>query len=173
MPRVIIIGGPNGAGKTTFANWSGLAGDEGIVFVNADQIALELPDLLLTQQQLDRRAGRAMLQRIDELVTHRADFMFETTLATLLYARRIRLWRDIGYSVVLVYLRLRTVEHSIARVRSRVEAGGHGIPEETIRRRFAKGLFCLRKIYLPIVDEWYIWDSPEGEFEMVEHGARH
>jgi predicted ABC-type ATPase len=53
-------------------------------------------------------------------------------------------------------------------VRRRVAAGGHGIPEETIRRRFGRSLEYLGTRYKPIVDEWYVWDSLEGEFRLAE-----
>ena len=52
---------------------------------------------------------------------------------------------------------------SIERVRRRVEAGGHDIPEATIRRRFGKSLRYLDELYKPIVDEWYVWRTDGGE----------
>ena len=94
--------------------------------------------------------------------------MFETTLASLTYATRIPEWRAKGYYVGLVYLRLPNIDASIGRVRRRVEAGGHGIPEEIIRRRFSRSLECLEQRYKRVVDEWYIYDSLEGEFRLAE-----
>jgi predicted ABC-type ATPase len=76
--------------------------------------------------------------------------------------------RACGYSVSLIYLRLPSVEASIDRVRRRVEAGGHGIPEETIRRRFDKSRGYFEKAYKSIVDEWYVWDSVEATFKLAE-----
>ena len=76
--------------------------------------------------------------------------------------RRFQSWRKRGYTVSLVYLRLGSVDESMARVRKRVAAGGHGIPEEAIRRRFGKSLRYFETIYKPIVDEWYIWESLRG-----------
>ncbi len=109
-----------------------------------------------------------MLERIDSLVRSGADFLFETTLATLTYAQKIPVWRRSGYATSLIYLRLPSVEASIARVNRRIEAGGHGIPEEIIRRRFYKSAAYLEDIYKPIVDEWYIWDSLEGNFALTQ-----
>ena len=80
-------------------------------------------------------------------------------LASLGYAQKIPLWREQGYVVSLVYLRLDRVEQSIARVCKRVAAGGHSIPEDAIRRRFGKSWRYFESIYRPIVDEWYIWAS--------------
>ena len=46
--------------------------------------------------------------------------------------------------------------------------GGHNIPEATIRRRFRMSLEYLEKLYKPIVDEWYVWNSLEGDFELAQ-----
>ena len=168
MQEVIILAGPNGAGKTTFANEYLPAADEGLVFVNADEIAREVSAIDLPTAQADIQAARRMLEQIDGLAAARVEFMFETTLAGLTYARRIPIWRSLGYSVALIYLRLPSVERSIDRVRRRVEAGGHDIPETIIRRRYARSLVCFEQIYKPLVDEWYVWESLEGDFKVAE-----
>ena len=160
MPTLIIIAGPNGAGKTTFALEYLSAEERPFEFVNADEIAGGVAGR-------DFDAARMMLRRIDELVKGGADFAVETTLANLSYAQKIPDWRRRGYLVSLVYLRLGSVEDSLARVRRRVAAGGHGIPEETIRRRFGRSTSYFETVYRPIVDEWYIWASQEGTFALI------
>jgi predicted ABC-type ATPase len=160
-----MIAGPNGAGKTTFAREYLAAEDRSFEFVNADEIARDLPRG--TGGLSDVTAARMMLRRISELVEAGADFVLETTLANLTYAQMISEWKRLGYLVSLAYLRLGSVEESIARVRKRVEAGGHDIPNETIRRRFGKSHSYFETIYRPIVDEWYIWESREGAFIMM------
>jgi predicted ABC-type ATPase len=168
MQEIIIVAGPNGAGKTSFANEYLPAAEEGLVFVNADEIARELAKPGLPKPAVDLRAGREMLRRIDALAEARAEFMFETTLASLTYARKIQSWQRRGYSVALIYLRLPNVEMSVERVRRRVAAGGHNVPEYIIRQRFTKSLEYFEHLYKPIVDEWYVWDSLEGEFHLAE-----
>ena len=86
-----------------------------------------------------------MLRRVDELARANANFVVETTLASCTYAQKIPVWRGRGYTVSLVYLRLGSVEESIARVRKRVAAGGHGMPEDAIRRRFGKSRNYLKR----------------------------
>jgi predicted ABC-type ATPase len=168
MQEIIIIAGPNGAGKTSFANEYLLAAAEGLVFVNADEIAREFSSSSLSKPALDLRAGREMLRRIDLLAEAGVEFMFETTLASLTYVRKIRSWRQGEYTVALLYLRMPSPEKSIERVRRRVAAGGHDVPEAKIRQRFTKSLEYLERLYKPIVDEWYIWDSLEGDFQLAE-----
>jgi predicted ABC-type ATPase len=172
VAKIVIIAGPNGAGKTTFAREYRLGWQTRSVFVNADEIARELAGQDLTQEQIDLRAARNILERIGDLAETGAEFMFETTLATLTYAQKIPLWRRLGYSVSLIYLRLPSVEDSIVRVRRRVEAGGHGIPEHTIRRRFDKSMSYAENTYKPIVDKWYVYDSVEGGFTLTESWDR-
>jgi len=164
VPTVIIIAGPNGAGKTTFANEYLSTEERRLEFVNADEIARGLS----AGVRSDVLAGRLMLARIDELIEDGADFVVETTLASLAYAQKISAWRMRGYRVSLIYLRLDSVDESMLRVQRRVAAGGHGIPEEAVRRRFGKSLAYLETIYKPIVDAWYIWESREGAFRLVE-----
>jgi predicted ABC-type ATPase len=164
VPEVVIIAGPNGAGKTTFASEYRLTRQQPPVFVNADEIARELSGQNLSRGQIDMRSARIML----DLASAGADFMFETTLATLTYAKKIGRWRAVGYSTSLIYLRLPSVEAAIARVKRRVEAGGHGIPEDIIRRRFKKSMNYFENVYKAIVHEWYVRESAEGAFVLAE-----
>lgn len=167
MPVAIVLAGPNGAGKTTFASAFLSTSEENPAFVNADEIAREAPLSNMPVGLRNIRAARVMLNAVDALADIHADFIFETTLATLTYVRKIHSWQTMGYTVVLLYLRLSGVEDSIARVRRRVQAGGHDIPEAIIRRRFARSLRYLEK-YKHVVDEWYVWNSQEGDFTLAE-----
>lgn len=123
MPEIIILAGPNGAGKTSFANQF-LRDEEGIAYVNADEIARSLALRNRSQRELEIHAARLMLRQIDALVKAEHDFMFETTLSSLGYARKIPTWREAGYHVGLVYLRLPSLDASLARVAKRVADGG-------------------------------------------------
>jgi predicted ABC-type ATPase len=171
VPTLIIIAGPNGAGKTTFAREYLSAEERSFEFVNADEIARNL-NPREAQAASDLAAARMMISRTNELVDARADFAVETTLANLAYAQKIPTWRRLGYVVSLVYLRLGSVDESIARVQKRVAAGGHGIAEDVIRRRFGKSWAYFETIYRPIVDEWYVWASSEGAFVLINSWDR-
>lgn len=170
MPTLIIIAGPNGAGKTTFAREYLEAEETDFEFVNADEIARDVTGSRTATS--DMLAARLMLARIAELVEVGADFAIETTLANLSYAQKIPLWRSRGYQITLIYLRLPSIEASLARVRKRVAAGGHGIPEETIKRRFGKALVYFDTIYKSIVDVWYLYESQEGSFTLIDSWKR-
>ena len=173
LRKIIIIAGPNGAGKTSFANAYLPVEENGIVFVNADEIARKLPGATLSDSQREFRAGRLMLERIEALTQAGSELLFETTLASLSYAQRIPKWQALGYTVALIYLRLPDAHASVQRVKRRVELGGHDIPERVIQRRFSKSLEYLEIRYKPIVDEWYIYDSIEGRFELTATWDEH
>ncbi len=168
-PRVIIIAGPNGAGKTTFAR-EFLPKEAGLpVFINADLIAAGLspfnPDIAAIQ------AGRIMLSEIAEKVAKSESFAIETTLSGHGYARHIPAWRENGYRVELYFLSLDSPETAIARVKSRVQQGGHDIPEATIRRRFALGIDNFHRIYKPLVDAWGLYDNSGNEPIPLDRSA--
>jgi predicted ABC-type ATPase len=159
--------GPNGAGQTSFANEFLFADDE-LAFINADEAARSLARTGVTGGALDVAAGRIVLEVVDGFLDQNVEFVVETTLATSVYARRIPHWKKRGYWVSLNYLRLPSVDVAIERVRRRVAAGGHSISEDIIRRRFTRSLANLETLYKPIVDDWYVWDSLEGDFQLAE-----
>jgi predicted ABC-type ATPase len=155
--KIIIIAGPNGAGKTTFAR-SFLPQDARCPrFINADLIAAGLSPFQPEAAAI--RAGRLMLEEINNAVAHGETFAFETTLAGVGYLRRIRHWRNLGYHVSLFYLRLPDVEMAIARVATRVRQGGHNIPEDVIRRRFDASLRNFDQVYKAAVNDWTVYNN--------------
>ena len=158
--RILVIAGPNGAGKTTFAV-EFLPNDANCpVFVNADLIAAGLgpfhPNLAAV------RAGRLMLQQIDEHVRRGDSFAFEATLSGRSYARRILRWRALGYRVKLFFPRLPTPEMAIARVAHRVSGGGHDVPNPLIVIGFYNGWCHFENMYRDLVDNWKLCDNPDS-----------
>lgn len=53
------------------------------------------------------------------------------------------------------------------RVAMRVRQGGHGVPEEVIRRRFESGLANFHGIYSKLVDAWVLYDNSGPGFKMI------
>jgi predicted ABC-type ATPase len=155
--KIIIIAGPNGAGKTTFARSFLPAEAQCPRFINADLIAAGLSPFVPEAAAI--KAGKLMLREIDDAVAHGETFAFESTLAGLVYLRRIEGWRRLGYHVKLFFLRLPDPETAIARVATRVRQGGHHIPEDVIRRRFDAGLLNLEQFYKAAVDAWAVYDN--------------
>jgi predicted ABC-type ATPase len=138
MPNVIVIAGPNGAGKSTLAP-ALLRDTLGILeYVNADTIAEGLSAFAPEDASFD--AGRVMLGRLHELAAEGKDFSFETTLASRFYARWLEKLKLKGYFATLIFLYLENADLAVERVRGRVRMGGHNVGEDTIRRRYDRGL---------------------------------
>jgi len=155
-----IIAGCNGAGKTT-ASFTILPEIlDCKEFVNADEIARGLSPF--QPEKASFEAGRIMLQRIDDLMLGGENFAFETTLSTKTYKERIESAKNLGYTITLLFFWLRNVELAKERVKIRVQEGGHNIDEETIVRRYTRGIINLFDLFLPIVDEALIFDNSEG-----------
>jgi predicted ABC-type ATPase len=126
-------------------------------FVNADAIASGLS--AFDPEGAAMAAGRAMLARIRELADHRLSFAFETTLASRSFEPWLRRLIATGYRFQLVFLWLPSAEFAIRRVRARVRLGGHDVPEETVRRRYDRGLWNFFKLYRPLAATWRIYDN--------------
>jgi len=168
-PLVIVIAGPNGAGKSTTA--PSLLRDALQVseFVNADAIAGGLsafrPDSVAIP------AGRAMLERMQHLAEAEANFAFETTLASRSFAPWLARLKRRGYHVHVLFLWLESADLAVDRVAARVRVGGHAVPEETVRRRYERGLRNFFQLYLPLVDSWQVFDnSRAGRPRLVASG---
>ncbi|MBL8182457.1 MAG: AAA family ATPase [Blastocatellia bacterium] len=174
MPNVVVIAGPNGAGKSTLA--PALLRDTLNIreFVNADTIAEGLSAFAPEDASFD--AGRVMLGRLRDLAAEEKDFAFETTLASRFYAGWLKELQEHGYEVSLVFLWLESVDIAVQRVAARVRAGGHSVPEDTIRRRYERGLKNLFDLYIPVANSWRVFhgspiipkeiarfDEPRGE----------
>ena len=169
-PKIVIIAGPNGAGKTTFARAFLPEEAQCPRFINADLIAAGLSPFAPEAAAL--KAGRLMLHEIGECVARRESFAFETTLAGLVYLRRIEEWRSIGYHVSLFFLSLPAVELAFARVAERVAQGGHDIPASVIRRRFTAGHRNFHSHYRAAVDAWAVYDNSGDEPVLLQWGEK-
>ena len=165
-PVLYIIAGCNGAGKTT-ASLSILPEVlDCQEFVNADEIARGLSPFHPEEMAIE--AGKIMLKRIDSLVSQHKSFAIETTLATRSYKKLIERVKLEGYAVTLLFFWLPSPEMAESRVAARVATGGHDIPRDVIHRRYWLGLKNLFCIFVPIVDNWSLYDNRDELKPIVE-----
>lgn len=169
MPKLYIVAGCNGAGKTT-ASYTVLPEMlDCKEFVNADNIAAGLSPFNVEGVALE--AGRLMLNRINELLNEKADFAFETTLATRSYVPFIKRAQQNGYEVALLFFWLPSPELAIDRVKKRVADGGHHIPSDVITRRYYRGIKNIFHLYLPVCDRWLLIDNADLVPEIIAQGT--
>lgn len=165
--KLYIIAGCNGAGKTT-ASFNILPEMLNCQeFVNADEIARGISPFHPENVALE--AGRIMLNRIDELIRESSDFAFETTLATRSFQHTISKAKSKGYSVMLLFFWLNSIDLAKNRVKQRVLEGGHFIDENTISRRYKNGIRNLFEIYVPICDITLIYDNSQPLPQLIAY----
>lgn len=170
MPKMYIISGCNGSGKTT-ASYSLLPELlECRNFVNSDEFAKSLSPFDPSAASV--RASRFMLMKVGYLLENGETFSIETTLATRALVGLARRAQKAGYTVIILYLWLSSPQSAIERVRRRVAAGGHNIPDEVVKRRYYMGLDYLFNYYIPICDQWILADNSTSPFKVVAQGSK-
>ena len=170
MPNLYIISGCNGSGKTT-ASYTVLPEMLGCSqFVNSDEFAKSFSPFNPADASIS--AGRFMLLKIRYLLHRKADFSIETTLATRSLMRTIEEAKENGYRITLLYFWINSPDLAVKRVKDRVAAGGHSIPEHVIRRRYDMGLRYFFNDYMPVSDRWILVDNSQVPFRTIAEGDR-
>lgn len=154
------MAGPNGAGKTTFATKFLPEYAKCPNFVNADLIAQGLSPF--SPRNASIKAGKLVLQQIDDYARQSVDFGFETTLSGRLYVRMFKALKEKGYNLHLFFLWIPDTRLALARIRNRVTEGGHNIPAQDVRRRFARSIANFFNLYLSLLDSWMLFNNSSG-----------
>lgn len=135
MKRLDLVVGSNGAGKSTFVELTLTPLLPRSVFVNADEIAKQRwpADPLGHAYEAARIAAATRAA----LIQQGRSFIAETVFSHPSKLELIDTAHDAGYVVVLHVL-LIPEELAVHRVRYRVAAGGHDVPEDKIRERYRR-----------------------------------
>lgn len=139
-PRLTFIAGANGSGKTTLTRWNSEIFRQ-IPVLDPDAIASTLQATV--SSLLPIAAARQVLKSAEEHLDRGESFAVETTLSGKNYLQMMLDARGRGFEVVLIYIGTETVEINLARIRNRVLAGGHDVPEPDVRRRYKRSLVNL------------------------------
>lgn len=135
MQRLDLVVGPNGAGKSTFIAFTLAPLLPGSPVVNADEIA--------RQRWPEESAGRAYdaaqiaADTRARLIDLGRSFIAETVFSHPSKLDLIRTAHRAGFTVVL-HAMLIPEDLAVERVRHRVRAGGHGVPETKVRERHGR-----------------------------------
>ena len=163
-PTLCILGGCNGAGKTTLARE--LLPRLGLMrFLNADELARGLSPLDPSLSAF--RAGRILLDEARALMKAKASFALESTLSGKTYLALIREAKAQGYRFLLHYIVIGSGTQAVDRVALRVKLGGHHVPEEDVRRRFERSRQHFLEDYLPLANEWVLWDNSQPPHRRI------
>lgn len=133
-PVLYVLAGVNGAGKSSIGGH--LLRRAGLDWFNPDTFARELVAATgCDQAGANAAAWHEGMRRLDAAIDHGRHYAFETTLGGRTVPRRI-LDASRSHDVMVWYCGLSSPEQHLARVRARVAAGGHDIPEARIRARW-------------------------------------
>ena len=153
-----LFAGVNGAGKTTIYRTMGFEENENRV--NADEI-LAASGGDWSNQNDQMKAGREALSRLNSFIKQGVSFNQESTLTGQTILRTIEKVKENGFLVNLYYIGLDSPELAIERVKRRVASGGHGIPEDVIRKRYEASLDMLTRVP-PLCDFVVVYDNSKA-----------
>jgi predicted ABC-type ATPase len=155
VSRLDLVVGPNGAGKTTFVALALTPELPDALFVNADEIAAQRwPEDPVSHSYEAATIAEATRMR---LLQERHSFIAETVFS---HPSKLTLIDDAhaaGYRV-FVHVVMVPEDLSVARVASRVAAGGHDVPEVKIRERWHR-LWTNVAAAAEMSDETVCWDN--------------
>ena len=155
MKRLDLVVGSNGAGKSTFVERTLAPLLARSVFVNADEIAKQRwPADPASHSYEAARVAAATRAKLIELG---ASLIAETVFSHPSKLELINTARSADYTIVLHVL-LIPEELAVERVRLRVTAGGHSVPESKIRERYQR-LWGLVATAVLRCDSTTVYDS--------------
>jgi predicted ABC-type ATPase len=163
-PTLTFVAGANGSGKTTLTRWNSELFRE-IPVLDPDTIGKTLQSAATAAFPI--AGGRQVLTSAREHLRQAESFAVETTLAGKNYLRMMLEARQDGFEIVLVYIGTENVEINLARIRDRVLAGGHDVPQEDVRRRYKRS-FANLPIAIKRADHTILFDnSTEEGYRLV------
>ncbi len=159
-PCIFVLAGTNGAGKSSIGG--AMFRESGAEYFNPDEAAqrLRAANPGMTQEEANSAAWRQGKRLLERAISERLDFAFETTLGGHTIAGLLARALSKKMEVRVWYVGLATPELHIARVRSRVAAGGHDIPEAKIRERYESSRLNLVDL-MPKLTELRVYDNSE------------
>jgi predicted ABC-type ATPase len=135
MNRLDLVVGPNGAGKSTFVEFTLAPLLPKSAFVNADEIARQRWPADPAAHAYE--AAQIAADTRSRLIELRRAFIAETVFSHPSKLELIDSAHAASYTVILHVL-LIPEELAVQRVKHRVKAGGHDVPEDKIRQRYQR-----------------------------------
>ncbi|MBA5779473.1 zeta toxin family protein [Stappia sp. F7233] len=154
-PTMILLAGPNGAGKSTLYE-TRVAPRFAGPFINADIIQRD--ELRTPSPEASYEAARIAAARRDDCLAQGLDFVTETVFSHPSKLDLIDRARAAGFTTIVMHVGVESAEISVARVSARVDEGGHTVPQEKIRARYARGEALIRAAVLK-ADRAMVYDN--------------
>ncbi len=154
--EIIVFAGPNGSGKSTVTRAAKIINP----YINADDIkrATQCTDLEAAELAEDMR---------EYVLDVHKNFTFETVLSTSRNLDLLRRAKEQGYFIRCIYVLTADVNINIHRVMRRFASGGHDVPVEKIKARYARSLGQVPEL-LKICDICHIYDNTDVPFRIFK-----
>jgi predicted ABC-type ATPase len=158
-PILFVLAGVNGAGKSSVggAKFS----ERGRIFFNPDEAARAIrKETGCPFEEANAQAWQVGKEQLQTAIRRRESYSFESTLGANTIPRLLREAAQSGFRVKVWFVGLSSAEQHISRVRARVAAGGHDIPEAKIRERWngsRRNIIML----LPYLTELRVFDNSQ------------
>lgn len=167
MKRYILYAGVNGAGKSTLYQTTKYK--EYMPRINTDEIVRDLGDWRNTKDILV--AGKIAVKRLKQFFADGTTFNQETTLCGKSALNSILKAKEYGYMIELHYIGVDSVDIAKQRIQARVNAGGHGIPDKDVERRYEESFRNLEMI-IPKCDLVALYDNTSQfrRFAIIKQG---
>ncbi len=148
-PEIVVFAGPNGSGKSTFTELL----KPPIDYINADEIKKTL-------KCSDMEAATLAEEQRENHLENMEEFCFETVMSTERNLNLLRRAKEKGYFIRCYYILTADPAINVYRVKTRVEAGGHDVPEEKIISRYERALALVKDV-VAVSDVCHIYDNSE------------
>lgn len=167
MKKYILYAGVNGAGKSTLYQTTKCK--DQMFRINTDEILREFGDWRNMSDVMV--AGKIAIKRLKQYFADGVTFNQETTLCGKSTINAIIKAKEQGYIIELHYIGVDSVDIAKQRIRDRVEAGGHGIPEKDVERRYEESFKNLAAI-IPHCDLVALYDNTNQfrRFAIIKQG---
>lgn len=165
---MLIVAGPNGSGKSSAFYDVGLQpAGRAVWIINPDLLAVRIRDI---EKVSLRDANVAAVERIqawlNASVQAHQTVGVETVLSTSKYQDLVLSAKELGFEIWLFYVILDTPDRNVERVRLRVKAGGHTVPEAKIRERYTRSLKQM-PWFLDQADQAWIFDNSGSSPRLI------
>ena len=158
-----LFAGINGVGKSTLYQALGSSGFG--ERLNSDEIIVEQgKDWRSPSSQI--RAGIEVLKRQNEYFDKGLSMNRETTLSENSIVKILQYIKNMGYQIHIYYVGVNDLDIAKERIKKRVENGGHGIDEYTLKLRYKATQKNLKKV-IPYCDLLQFYDNSGSSIQLV------
>lgn len=154
-PMLLVLAGPNGSGKSTITTFFEKVGK----YTNADD--------MVSSTGMDNMKAALLADKMRyESIEKKEDFTFETVLSSDYKLDILRKAKSEGYFIKCVFVVTVNPQINIARIKTRVAAGGHDVERAKIVDRYYKSINNIKKL-LDICDIMHVYDNTDTPQRII------